>query len=418
MKGILSVLLVLYAGIAWGQADERIYEEVEFRFVTPGARAVGMGKAFVGLADDATAAYSNPAGLSNLLRQEFSLAVTSNDINHHRFVPSDTAETQVFGETVYSPSFISYVVPHKNFTFSLFRNVLQDYEENFQFAGRFIPSIGVTEGPTLGEMSLNAENYGAGVSYLLHSAVSIGGSFVIAHSDVNAKFMTGPADNPARQSVTNDSGSAAGVILGILTRPIPELSLGAVYHSGFQFELDTDLHGRFIARRGKLIDLTGTTRQIDYVIPGHFSLGTAYRWNDHLTTSLDLSRIFYSQQVTNKFLILTFFELLSHQNFFIDDVWEFHAGAEYRFHAAGSTIGLRAGLFTDPAHPLRFRAFPDTDPFVASIQAFRFNSLRPKTDVGITAGAGFVLANRVQLDAAVSFSRDSDEIVISWVVKL
>ena len=40
---------------------------LDFLFATPGARAVGMGKAFVGLADDATAAYSNPAGLSNLL---------------------------------------------------------------------------------------------------------------------------------------------------------------------------------------------------------------------------------------------------------------------------------------------------------------------------------------------------------------
>ena len=33
---------------------------------TPGARALAMGGAFIGVADDATTAVTNPAGLSNL----------------------------------------------------------------------------------------------------------------------------------------------------------------------------------------------------------------------------------------------------------------------------------------------------------------------------------------------------------------
>lgn len=36
---------------------------INFRFNNPGARANAMGGAFIGLADDATAAFTNPAGL-------------------------------------------------------------------------------------------------------------------------------------------------------------------------------------------------------------------------------------------------------------------------------------------------------------------------------------------------------------------
>ena len=38
----------------------------QFNLSTPGARSLGMGGAFLALADDATAAYTNPAGLTNL----------------------------------------------------------------------------------------------------------------------------------------------------------------------------------------------------------------------------------------------------------------------------------------------------------------------------------------------------------------
>src|SRR5689334_3253054 len=38
----------------------------EFLRIGAGARALGMGSAFVGLADDGTAAYWNPAGLATL----------------------------------------------------------------------------------------------------------------------------------------------------------------------------------------------------------------------------------------------------------------------------------------------------------------------------------------------------------------
>ena len=46
---------------------------LEFSFSNPGARSMGLGGAFVALADDATAAFANPAGLVQLSRPEISI---------------------------------------------------------------------------------------------------------------------------------------------------------------------------------------------------------------------------------------------------------------------------------------------------------------------------------------------------------
>src|SRR3954449_13319028 len=46
---------------------------LQFNFGNPGARTLGMGGAFLGLADDAAAAEPNPAGLTILRKPEISI---------------------------------------------------------------------------------------------------------------------------------------------------------------------------------------------------------------------------------------------------------------------------------------------------------------------------------------------------------
>lgn len=48
---------------------------IQFTLAPPGARSLGMGGAFIAIADDATASESNPAGLTILTRPEFSFHV-------------------------------------------------------------------------------------------------------------------------------------------------------------------------------------------------------------------------------------------------------------------------------------------------------------------------------------------------------
>jgi long-chain fatty acid transport protein len=66
---------------------------LQFSFNNPGARSLGMGGAFLALADDATAAYTNPAGLSHLSKPEFSMEYRNSD---YSTLYSDTG--RLYGE--------------------------------------------------------------------------------------------------------------------------------------------------------------------------------------------------------------------------------------------------------------------------------------------------------------------------------
>ena len=58
---------------AASQTNAPINSGVQFDFPPPGARSLALGGAFVSVADDATAAVANPAGLTILARPEVSI---------------------------------------------------------------------------------------------------------------------------------------------------------------------------------------------------------------------------------------------------------------------------------------------------------------------------------------------------------
>src|SRR6266550_8881347 len=70
--GPLALLLLLGATGASAQSSSEVNSGLQLNFASPGARSLGIGGAFVGLADDATSAYTNPAGLVNVHRAELS----------------------------------------------------------------------------------------------------------------------------------------------------------------------------------------------------------------------------------------------------------------------------------------------------------------------------------------------------------
>src|SRR2546422_11079012 len=73
-RQVWLVLIVLIGialpapGEAGGLSNTETFGGFQFNFNNPGARALGMGGAFIGVADDATAAVTNPAGLVILQR--------------------------------------------------------------------------------------------------------------------------------------------------------------------------------------------------------------------------------------------------------------------------------------------------------------------------------------------------------------
>src|SRR5262245_52886157 len=58
---------------AVAQSNIEVNAGVQFDFINPGARSLALGGAFTAIADDATSAFTNPAGLLEISRKELSL---------------------------------------------------------------------------------------------------------------------------------------------------------------------------------------------------------------------------------------------------------------------------------------------------------------------------------------------------------
>ena len=72
MRKILILIALVALPAAAQNTDIESLSGLQFNFGNPGARSLGMGGAFLGLADDASAAEANPAGLTILRKPEIS----------------------------------------------------------------------------------------------------------------------------------------------------------------------------------------------------------------------------------------------------------------------------------------------------------------------------------------------------------
>ncbi|HYR28505.1 MAG TPA: hypothetical protein VEU30_08570, partial [Thermoanaerobaculia bacterium] len=119
-KTALALAALLALPVAAQNVDIEALSGLQFNFGNPGARSLGMGGAFLGLADDASAIEANPAGLTILRKPEISIE-GRNYQEQQTFTTSGTFPDLVRTPfTYYSDraqvSFASVVIPIKNFT--------------------------------------------------------------------------------------------------------------------------------------------------------------------------------------------------------------------------------------------------------------------------------------------------------------
>ena len=420
------------------QTNERAYESLEFRVVTPGARAVAMGKTFVGIADDATAAASNPAGLSNLLDPEVSVELTGSNIRTTRMVAIDPLRTQTFTSFVGFPTFASYVTPLpdvrllRDMTVAVFYNSLQRYKENFDVPD-VVEGRRTTEGGYFGSTHISGDAAGVGGAFLVTNKVSVGGSLTVQHLSIESNAYSGNKPFVRNGTVTHDRDFKVGGQLGALVKPSSRLSIGAAFYSGTTFRVNTTIVGVFSPENSpplppipigeiKTARIQSPEQTVDYRIPDRFTVGTAIHPTRSLTVLADVAFVGYAQRITPNFLIVDFLAQeqsagLEPSDYFLRNVAELHTGLEYRRFRNGRLLAFRTGLFTDPDHQMRFDYEHSSRSPQANGQRVRFNSLEPGTVVGVTGGAGFVLRNYLQFDLAISWSANAREVVVSSVAR-
>src|SRR6185436_14887453 len=112
---LVALCALAAAPLAAQNTDIEALSGLQFNFGNPGARALGMGGAFLGRADDASAAEANPAGLVTIGRDpDVTVEVRSFRLTQH-LVGGGSAPNvdtvNVSSDTTPRPTFASFVFP-------------------------------------------------------------------------------------------------------------------------------------------------------------------------------------------------------------------------------------------------------------------------------------------------------------------
>ncbi len=392
----------------------------DFRFNNPGARSNAMGGAFVGLADDATAAYANPAGLPVLTLPEISIEYKYGKYTSTITEIVNTSPWQAtdvdFDSTIDGPSFISYVHPGSKATIAVFRHRLVDIKTNFIYGAlrssgdRFDVNVDIVA-DTLG---LSA---GMKISDMVNLGISIGFSEMnFWEKTLKYYIPTGKLEQTDR---VDGSDNDIHYTLSMLLSPIDALSVGVYYRQGpgFKFiknslspvliQIDSDNDG--------VLDSFKQTNVVDFAldheikVPDSYGIGIAYRVSSTLTAVLDLNYVEYSDLIDGMYdQGGTIYE----QSFSIDDALDLHVGFEYIVDLEATPLALRCGYYYRPAHVFYFS--DTTDPFYDLIKKV----YPEREDEHIySLGFGVLLSHDVQFDLAASLGKLTKEATGSLVYR-
>jgi long-subunit fatty acid transport protein len=407
--------------------------------VGSGARALGMGGAFIAVADDATAASWNPGGLTQLERPEISLVYSYKHLgeefgsdSHPELDGEHSVDFQDF-------NYISGVYPirrtiaGRNLVLSLNYQAKYDFDRDLDIDFRDISAIGFgnifdfrthVKYRQRGQLASLSPAFGFEITdrFSAGMVMNIWDHSLIANNEwevrqeerrvfrVNGQLL--PVSR-VRLNIKEKYENFDGIsyTFGALYRVSERLKFGAVYHT--KFTADVDYTQR--VETGQSNGLPGfaiSRRPQQYTFPSAIGLGVSYQFpNDKLTLSMDVTRREWDQFVIhdpeNRSLamrkrsgITGLPVKLSPQ----DPTYTVRLGAEYVFVNANKPKqdylpSLRAGAFYDP-EPAGGR--PD--------KWFGLGEATGKVEnyYGVSLGAGLLIKNRVNIDAAYIYRWGDD----------
>lgn len=379
--------------------------------VGSGARAFGMGGAFLARADDATAASWNPAGLSYLRRTEFSLVGVHNDFaqtiprtNNAVNPPRPVATLDQLQGSVADFAGFAYPFRIKGRTGA----IQASYQRSFSFTGsrRSEGSIGATgfvAGQEIQRTEFTVEGKGGFDTVSLSSGFEVHPRLRLGLS-VNRWIngFTQTVDRPARTAIDSKwQISGTNFNFGLLFTPTPKLNLGGVLKTPFRAGVNLTK-----SRTDVVDEVPGAGRQdpirrtdVEIRFPRVYGLGASYRLTNTITVSADFTRTAWSRATITNFFSLP-------QNDVPVPIDEYplplpfpaieegsNGQADTSQIRAGGEWVLRLGRSGNLLLPLRAGFFRDGQPVVKRLSAFRdgvTSEFKP-TFTGLTAGLGITV---------------------------
>lgn len=375
LGGTLGLLLALHVPVVSAQTSTVGQDELDFQARTSlsigaGARAIGMGGAFLARADDATAASWNPAGLSYLRQPEFSIVGSWSSQNGQEldldFKPDDTnpeatALIQKDSSKGSSPDFASITYPFE--VRSLSGAAQLSFQRVFSFQGERTILRGVA---TSGDPNvLVFESQGGFDALALGTGVQVSRRLRLG-ATVNrwfSGFRQSRSRVPDRPNILTVDFNFSGwnTNLGAIWSPRDDLNLALAGRTSFTGKVALD-RTRVDFPAPTRPDPTSNGFSSDDVrldFPGAFGMGASWRPRSTITISADYTRTFWSGARIRRFFTLpltgvprapddVFFELpypllKSGQT----DTEQLRLGFEYVLLGRRVRVPLRIGLFSD-----------------------------------------------------------------------
>lgn len=414
--GVLAILCSAAGAVAQPLTVPRF----DFSFSNPGARSLGFGGAFAALADDATAAYANPAGLVQLTGPEVSL-----EARHWDRSPSflaggradgeptgielDTRDGLLFGRDHsqdFVPSFASVVVPKGRWSFALFGHQLARFEIEAESQGFFfeVDPFALPPGPrfwaTRETVDLEVVTAGLAAGWRMSDQLSFGLGIVVSDASLETHSEAFLPDDDSVQSqfgeisflperrisrdVLSASGTDVTVNAGMLGRISEQLSFGLFYRQGAEVSgtVEIELGPAPLFPDFPPVDETFRTGAV-FQVPSVAGGGLAWRSRGgRVTLAAEIDHVGYEGLV----------QLDEEGSVGYLDAWEYHVGAEYALLRTTPIVAVRAGSWIE--------AYGDD---------FENESL-----THLSAGIG-IAARSYQIDFAADFSDEVDTASLSFI---
>lgn len=415
------VVAFLSAAPTHALVNAECFARLDFNFNPPGARAGAMGGAFISLADDATAAESNPAGLTTLLYPQLSFELKARR-DTRRIDPArggfggGEAKNE-FQDRSEFPSFMSAVWPvRRDLAIALFHHRLANYHSDLRAGSRLFSDGGLDYYllPTTSSVSIQADDYGAALAWKPTGNFSIGGALGVTKLvfETELSRYEDPRYSDRSEELINWFGMStegAGKFgnVGFLWKVSRKLQCGGVVRLRPKF---SDLSHIYAFYDGPFQSGGGVSSM---KLPDAGGIGLALKVDDSATICADVVYNRYSQLARHGVMFYTQVDgsLPKAGDYRADDGIDFHLGGEYVILAGATPIALRAGFsYLAPS-----RVYYDGE----DVQ----HRLIWGTDAGEREGAasfggGTVIRELLGLDVSASVSKRSVDAAVSCVLML
>ncbi len=357
-----------------------------FQINEHGAKAMAMGGAFVGLADDPSAVYFNPAGITQLDGTQIMTGATLIKPAASFRGPSPEITEYEMKEQMFNP--INLYLTHKfneKMYFGLSVNnsygLGSEWDENW--VGKYL--AGKTDVTTFFINSVLAYKIGK-------LSLSAGPTFAFGEVAISKKESLFDAEI----SLEGNDSSVWGFSAGAFYKPNEKLSFGLSYRSETKFEFEGDVTSEGDA--AIVSELPYGDISAELTTPMNLTFGLAYKFIPELTLTADYQYIGWScyETLAVEFAENEDWNISAPRNY--EDTYILRFGCDYDLN---EKIDLRAGILFDNN--------PVEDEWVEP-------SLPDADRVGFSSGFGYKL-NNLSIEFAYLFLRFNErEITTSEVL--